>query len=180
MQLVLLSAFVLVGYNQSGVGGLLPPPDWNEHFPESDTLDAAGAKKSHKPTIRGAVVAIHVHNRCAFRRTLLLLGWRLARKAKDRLRCCDIDVRRRSFTLHQPSTPGSSLSADSSWLGYGCIERDSSNVAAGTLVRCQPWETCCARWILYQSGLIARGLGSSLLKLTVRRCNGAYLWPFPF
>jgi MFS family permease len=55
--LVVLPAFVLFGYNQSGVGGLLSLRDWNDHFPQINTIDAHGAEKSHKSTIQGAVVA---------------------------------------------------------------------------------------------------------------------------
>jgi sugar porter (SP) family MFS transporter len=55
--LVVLPAFVLFGYNQSGVGGLLSLRDWNDHFPAIDTVDAKGAEKSHKSTVQGAVVA---------------------------------------------------------------------------------------------------------------------------
>ncbi|KAH7359862.1 general substrate transporter [Pyrenochaeta sp. MPI-SDFR-AT-0127] len=55
--LVVLPAFVLFGYNQSGVGGLLSLRDWNDHFPQINTVDAVGAEKSHKSTVQGAVVA---------------------------------------------------------------------------------------------------------------------------
>jgi hypothetical protein len=55
--LVVLPAFVLFGYNQSGVGGLLSLRDWNDHFPQINTIDATGAEKSHKSTVQGAVVA---------------------------------------------------------------------------------------------------------------------------
>ncbi|OAL43050.1 general substrate transporter [Pyrenochaeta sp. DS3sAY3a] len=55
--LVVLPSFVLFGYNQSGVGGLLSLRDWNDHFPAIDTIDATGAEKSHKSTVQGAVVA---------------------------------------------------------------------------------------------------------------------------
>jgi MFS family permease len=55
--LVVLPAFVLFGYNQSGVGGLLSLRDWNDHFPAINTIDAKGAEKSHKSTVQGAVVA---------------------------------------------------------------------------------------------------------------------------
>ncbi|KAH7112818.1 general substrate transporter [Dendryphion nanum] len=55
--LVVLPAFVLFGYNQSGVGGLLSLRDWNDHFPQINTVDAKGAEKSHKSTVQGAVVA---------------------------------------------------------------------------------------------------------------------------
>lgn len=55
--LVVLPAFVLFGYNQSGVGGLLSLRDWNNKFPQIDTVNAEGAEKSHKSTVQGAVVA---------------------------------------------------------------------------------------------------------------------------
>lgn len=55
--LVVLPSFVLFGYNQSGVGGLLSLRDWNDHFPQIDTIDAKGSEKSHKSTVQGAVVA---------------------------------------------------------------------------------------------------------------------------
>jgi MFS family permease len=55
--LVVLPAFVLFGYNQSGVGGLLSLRDWNDHFPQIDTIDAKGSEKSRKSTVQGAVVA---------------------------------------------------------------------------------------------------------------------------
>ncbi|KAH9863019.1 hypothetical protein IAQ61_009294 [Plenodomus lingam] len=55
--LVVLPAFVLFGYNQSGVGGLLSLRDWNDHFPSINTIDATGAEKSAKSTKQGAVVA---------------------------------------------------------------------------------------------------------------------------
>jgi MFS family permease len=55
--LVVAPAFVLFGYNQSGVGGLLSLRDWNDHFPEINTVDAEGAEKSSRSTKQGAVVA---------------------------------------------------------------------------------------------------------------------------
>lgn len=55
--LVVLPAFVLFGYNQSGVGGLLSLRDWNDHFPSINTIDATGAERSSKSTKQGAVVA---------------------------------------------------------------------------------------------------------------------------
>jgi MFS family permease len=56
--LVVLPAFVLFGYNQSGVGGLLSLRDWNNTFPQIDTIDAHGSDKSVKSTRQGAVVAV--------------------------------------------------------------------------------------------------------------------------
>ncbi|KAF2015638.1 general substrate transporter [Aaosphaeria arxii CBS 175.79] len=55
--LIVMPAFVLFGYNQSGVGGLLSLKDWNAHFPEINVVDAEGADRRTKSTKQGAVVA---------------------------------------------------------------------------------------------------------------------------
>jgi MFS family permease len=55
--LVVLPSFVLFGYNQSGVGGLLSLRDWNDHFPEINTIDFKGEEKSNHSVKQGAVVA---------------------------------------------------------------------------------------------------------------------------
>jgi len=56
--LVVMPAFVLFGYNQSGVGGLLSLKDFAATFPEMDTVNTTGAEKTNKKTIQGAVVAM--------------------------------------------------------------------------------------------------------------------------
>lgn len=55
--LVVAPAFILFGYNQSGLGGLLSEEDWRHTFPEIDTVDTTGAQKSHNSTIQGLTVA---------------------------------------------------------------------------------------------------------------------------
>ncbi len=55
--LVVAPAFLIFGYNQSGVGGLLTIHDWTNTFPEIDTVNTTGATKSHNSTVQGAVVA---------------------------------------------------------------------------------------------------------------------------
>jgi len=55
--LVVLPAFVLFGYNQSGIGGLLSLEDWNAKFPLIDVKHATGSEKDTKSTIQGTVVA---------------------------------------------------------------------------------------------------------------------------
>jgi hypothetical protein len=87
--LVVLPAFVLFGYNQSGVGGLLSLRDWNNHFPQINTIDAKGAEKSHKSTVQGAVVATFTIG--------ALFG---PRPTKSHLRCCGLDPHRRNFAVH--------------------------------------------------------------------------------
>ncbi|PYH98708.1 sugar transporter [Aspergillus ellipticus CBS 707.79] len=55
--LVACPAFILFGYNQSGVGGLDDFPSWVKVFPEIDTIHTTGVQKSHNATVQGAVVA---------------------------------------------------------------------------------------------------------------------------
>jgi MFS family permease len=58
--LIVAPSFILFGYNQAGVGGLLSLPDWTKTFPEIDTTNTKGAVKSHNATIQGVVVATFV------------------------------------------------------------------------------------------------------------------------
>lgn len=55
--LTVLPAFVLFGYNQSNLGGLVGLSDWVKHFPRIDTVHTKGAQKSNNATIQGLVVA---------------------------------------------------------------------------------------------------------------------------
>ena len=55
--LVVAPAFIIFGYNQSGLGSLLSEDDWVKTFPEIDTVHTTGSKKSHDSTIQGVVVA---------------------------------------------------------------------------------------------------------------------------
>lgn len=54
---IVAPAFILFGYNQSGIGGLLSLQDWTKTFPEIDTTHTEGATKTHNATIQGVVVA---------------------------------------------------------------------------------------------------------------------------
>ncbi|KFZ23958.1 hypothetical protein V502_01565 [Pseudogymnoascus sp. VKM F-4520 (FW-2644)] len=58
--LIVAPSFILFGYNQAGVGGLLSLPDWTKTFPEIDTSHTTGTVKSHNATIQGVVVATFV------------------------------------------------------------------------------------------------------------------------
>lgn len=55
--LIVCPAFILSGYNQANVGGLLTLSDWVKTFPEIDTVNTSGAEKSRNSTIQGVVVA---------------------------------------------------------------------------------------------------------------------------
>lgn len=50
--LIALPSFVLFGYNQSGLGGLLSIESWVETFPEIDTIHTKGAQKSTNSTVQ--------------------------------------------------------------------------------------------------------------------------------
>lgn len=58
--LIVCPAFILFGYNQAGLGGLLTEEDWVKTFPEIDTVNSKGAEKSRKSTLQGFVVACFV------------------------------------------------------------------------------------------------------------------------
>jgi hypothetical protein len=50
--LVALPSFILFGYNQSGVGGLLSIESWVETFPEIDTIHTTGQQKATNSTVQ--------------------------------------------------------------------------------------------------------------------------------
>ncbi|KAL1637051.1 hypothetical protein SLS58_009491 [Diplodia intermedia] len=60
LALIVAPSFILFGYNQAGLGGLLTEKDWVKTFPEIDTVNTEGAEKSHNSTIQGLVVATFV------------------------------------------------------------------------------------------------------------------------
>ncbi|KAK7530857.1 general substrate transporter [Phyllosticta citribraziliensis] len=54
---IVAPAFIIFGYNQAGLGGLITEDDWNKTFPEIDTTNTIGSTKSQHSTIQGVVVA---------------------------------------------------------------------------------------------------------------------------
>ncbi|KAJ2974887.1 hypothetical protein NQ176_g5819 [Zarea fungicola] len=58
--LVVAPAFIIFGYNQAGIGGLLSEADWVKTFPEIDTVHSKGQDKKNKSTLQGFVVATFV------------------------------------------------------------------------------------------------------------------------
>lgn len=52
--LIVAPSFILFGYNQAVLGSLLNLRTWVDVFPEIDTIDTAGAQKSHNSTSQGA------------------------------------------------------------------------------------------------------------------------------
>ncbi|KKY20861.1 putative mfs sugar [Phaeomoniella chlamydospora] len=57
--LVVLPGFLLYGYNQSCMGGVLSFDSFTKTFPQIDTANTEGAVKKHNSTIQGTVVAIY-------------------------------------------------------------------------------------------------------------------------
>lgn len=57
MALIICPAFILFGYNQAGLGGLLTTENWVKTFPEIDTVNTTGSDKKTKSTLQGFVVA---------------------------------------------------------------------------------------------------------------------------
>ncbi|OTB04882.1 hypothetical protein M426DRAFT_320462 [Hypoxylon sp. CI-4A] len=58
--LIVAPSFILFGYNQAGIGGLITEDNWVATFPEIDTVHTTGADKSKKTTLQGFVVAVFV------------------------------------------------------------------------------------------------------------------------
>ncbi|KAL1616273.1 hypothetical protein SLS56_011486 [Neofusicoccum ribis] len=56
--LIVAPSFILFGYNQAGLGGLLTEPDWVKTFPQINTI--SGTDKSYHSTIQGVVVGTFV------------------------------------------------------------------------------------------------------------------------
>jgi hypothetical protein len=173
--LVVLPAFVLFGYNQSGVGGLLSLRDWNDHFPDIDVIDAHGAEKSHKSTVQGAVVSArlwqkatfypkltlsgcYLHHRCSLWCPQLHVDWRPPRSSQAHLWRCLPDPYRRDPSMH--CIPDCAVRRRSlhSRMGYRNPQCDSPCLAVRVFVVCQPRQARRSRWMLHQSGLPARGV----------------------
>lgn len=54
--LVALPSFILFGYNQSGIGGLLSINSWVSTFPEIDTINTTGGQKATNSTIQVRII----------------------------------------------------------------------------------------------------------------------------
>lgn len=58
--LIVAPSFILFGYNQAGIGGLITEDDWSATFPQIDTVHTSGSEKSKNSTLQGFVVAVFV------------------------------------------------------------------------------------------------------------------------
>ncbi|KAL5341415.1 putative sugar transporter [Aspergillus crustosus] len=57
LALIVCPSYVLFGYNQSNLGGLVSLLDWVDNFPRIDTHTTSGDQKSDNATIQGVVIA---------------------------------------------------------------------------------------------------------------------------
>ncbi len=57
LALIVCPSYVLFGYNQSNLGGLVSLSDWIALFPRIDTHTTSGAQKSDNATVQGVVIA---------------------------------------------------------------------------------------------------------------------------
>lgn len=57
--LIVVPSFLLFGYSQSNIGGLLNYPSFNRYFPEIDTANATGVVKANKAKAQRTVVGIY-------------------------------------------------------------------------------------------------------------------------
>ncbi|KAJ6084586.1 MFS sugar transporter [Penicillium sp. IBT 16267x] len=55
--LIVAPAFIVFGYNQSGLGPLATLQSWVGVFPEIDTINTTGAQRAKNSTAKGAVIA---------------------------------------------------------------------------------------------------------------------------
>ncbi|KAI0466565.1 putative sugar transporter [Xylaria cf. heliscus] len=55
--LIVLPSYVIFGYNQANLGGLVGLEDWTSTFPEIDTTQTTGSTKSRHATLQGLVIA---------------------------------------------------------------------------------------------------------------------------
>jgi hypothetical protein len=50
---IVLPAFLLFGFNQSNIGGVLEYPSFIKHFPSINTSTTKGAEKAHNAKVQG-------------------------------------------------------------------------------------------------------------------------------
>ncbi|RAH86932.1 general substrate transporter [Aspergillus japonicus CBS 114.51] len=56
---IVVPSFLLFGYNQSNIGGLLSYPSFIKYFPQIDTSNTTGSSKANNAKAQGTVVAIY-------------------------------------------------------------------------------------------------------------------------
>lgn len=130
--LIVAPSFVLFGYNQAGIGGLLSLPAWTHTFPEIDTTHTTGAKKSGNASLQGLVVSTFVLGALVGCLGCLYLGDLLGRR-----KCIFIAA---TLTL-----VGEIVCASSTAISQFVIGRSVIGVAIGILSSTVPvWQAECS------------------------------------
>ncbi|POS86155.1 hypothetical protein EPUL_004048, partial [Erysiphe pulchra] len=175
--LVVAPCFILFGYSQAGIGGLLSLPSWTSTFPAIDTTNTTGATKSKNASLQGIVVSSFVLGALAACIACMYLG--------------DILGRRKSIFIGGVLIMlGQILCASSSTLPQLIIGRALNGAAIGVFSSTVPvWQAECSppahrgKHVVLDGVFISMGfsivswinLGSSLIKSS----NPSITWRLP-
>ena len=148
--LIALPSFILFGYNQSGIGGLLSINSWVETFPEIDTIHTTGAQKATNSTIQVRSASYrysgqprnanilhtgndrsYMHSWCTFWSSRLCINRRHPRTTKDGSACCSVDIDRRSAGVQQLWTRTVHSWPIYYWARRRCSQHNSTCLAIG-------------------------------------------------
>ncbi|ODM17898.1 hypothetical protein SI65_06686 [Aspergillus cristatus] len=78
--LILVPAFLLFGYNQSNLGGVLDYRSFVKYFPAINTSTTTGAVRDHNATAQGTVVAVYTLGCLIGSLAMISLGNRIGRR----------------------------------------------------------------------------------------------------
>ncbi|KAI6247999.1 Sugar transporter [Erysiphe necator] len=175
--LVAAPCFILFGYSQAGIGGLLSLPSWTSTFPAIDTTNTTGAVKSRHASLQGIVVSSFVLGALAGCIACMYMG--------------DILGRRKSIFIGGVSIMlGQILCASSSSLAQFIVGRTFNGAAIGIFSSTVPvWQAECSppahrgKHVVLDGVFISMGfsivswvnLGSSLIK----NSSSSITWRLP-
>ncbi|KAI1005698.1 hypothetical protein K3495_g2520 [Podosphaera aphanis] len=130
--LVVAPSFILFGYDQVGIGGLLSLPDWVDTFSEIDTIHTSGDDRSQNATLQGLVVSTFVFGALFGCLGCMFLG--------------DILGRRKSiFIAAIFSLIGQAICSTSTHLSQFIVGRSTIGTAIGILSSTVPvWQAECS------------------------------------
>ncbi|KAL3261042.1 hypothetical protein ABHI18_004098 [Aspergillus niger] len=131
--LIVAPAFLLYGYNQSNIGGVLDYPSFIKHFPPIDTSYTTGSVKNHNATIQGTVVAIYTIGCLIGALSITQLGNRIGR-------------RKSLITVAAVATIGLVIQATSCHIAQLFVGRIISGIGTGGVNAVVPvWQSECTK-----------------------------------
>ncbi|KAL3484537.1 general substrate transporter [Aspergillus germanicus] len=131
--IIIVPAFLLFGYNQSNLGGVLDYPSFTKHFPDIDTTSSEGPSKDHKATVQGTVVAVYTLGCLIGSLGVTQLGNRLGR-------------RKSLIVSAAVGTAGLVIQASSYSLGQLVVGRVISGIGNGGVNAIVPvWQSECTK-----------------------------------